>query len=75
MTSLHILLEARSAARRCWRAYEIEVGADLFSAAAVVGEFRAPVRGSSGKVATVGAGVGFIPTFCRHDATKAGSRE
>ena len=32
MTSLHILLEARSAARRCWRAYEIEVGADLFGA-------------------------------------------
>ena len=30
MTSLHILLEARSAARRCWRAYEIDVGADLF---------------------------------------------
>ena len=30
MTSLHILLEARSAARRRWRAYEIEVGADLF---------------------------------------------
>ena len=29
MTSLHILLEARSAARRCWRSYEIEVGADL----------------------------------------------
>jgi predicted DNA-binding WGR domain protein len=32
MTSLHILLEARSAVRRCWRAYEIEVGADLFGA-------------------------------------------
>src|SRR5271166_6974908 len=32
MTSLHILLEARSAARRCWRAYEIEVGTDLFGA-------------------------------------------
>jgi predicted DNA-binding WGR domain protein len=32
MTSLHILLEARSAARRCWRSYEIEVGADLFGA-------------------------------------------
>jgi predicted DNA-binding WGR domain protein len=30
MTSLHILLEARSPARRCWRSYEIEVGADLF---------------------------------------------
>ena len=29
MTSLHILLEARSAARRCWRSYDIEVGADL----------------------------------------------
>jgi predicted DNA-binding WGR domain protein len=28
--SLQILLEARSPARRCWRAYEIEVGADLF---------------------------------------------
>jgi predicted DNA-binding WGR domain protein len=32
MTSLYILLEARSAARRCWRSYEIEVGADLFGA-------------------------------------------
>jgi predicted DNA-binding WGR domain protein len=32
MTSLHILLEARSAVRCCWRAYEIEVGADLFGA-------------------------------------------
>jgi len=32
MTSLHILLEARSAVRRCWRAYEIQVGADLFGA-------------------------------------------
>ena len=32
MTSLRILLEARSAVRRCWRAYEIEVGADLFGA-------------------------------------------
>jgi predicted DNA-binding WGR domain protein len=32
MTSLHILLEARSAARRCWRAYEIDVGTDLFGA-------------------------------------------
>ena len=32
MTSLHILLEARSPARRCWRAYEIEVGVDLFGA-------------------------------------------
>jgi len=30
MTSLHILLEARSAVHRCWRAYEIDVGADLF---------------------------------------------
>jgi predicted DNA-binding WGR domain protein len=30
MTSLHILLEARSRARRCWRAYEIDVGTDLF---------------------------------------------
>ena len=30
MTSLHILLEARSAARRCWRSYEIDVSADLF---------------------------------------------
>ena len=32
MTSLHILLEARSAVHRCWRAYEIDVGADLFGA-------------------------------------------
>ena len=32
MTSLRILLEARSAVRSCWRAYEIEVGADLFGA-------------------------------------------
>jgi predicted DNA-binding WGR domain protein len=32
MTSLHILLEARSVARRCWRAYEIDVGTDLFGA-------------------------------------------
>ena len=32
MTSLRILLEARSAVHRCWRAYEIEVGADLFGA-------------------------------------------
>ena len=30
MTSLHIQLEARSAVHRCWRAYEIDVGADLF---------------------------------------------
>ena len=30
MTSLYILLEARSAAQRCWRSYEIEMGADLF---------------------------------------------
>ena len=30
MTLLHILLEARSPARRCWRAYEIDVGSDLF---------------------------------------------
>ena len=30
MTSLHILLEARSPARRCWRAYEVDVGTDLF---------------------------------------------
>jgi predicted DNA-binding WGR domain protein len=35
MTSLHILLEARSAARRCWRAYEIDVGTDLFGACLV----------------------------------------
>ncbi len=32
MTSLHILLEARSTARRCWRSYEIDVGFDLFVA-------------------------------------------
>jgi predicted DNA-binding WGR domain protein len=32
MTSLHILLEARSASRRCWRAYEVDVGVDLFGA-------------------------------------------
>ena len=32
MTSLHILLEARSAPRRGWRAYEIDVGTDLFGA-------------------------------------------
>jgi predicted DNA-binding WGR domain protein len=35
VTSLHILLEARSAARRCWRAYEIDVGTDLFGACLV----------------------------------------
>ncbi len=32
MTSLHILLDARSAMHRCWRAYEVEVGVDLFGA-------------------------------------------
>ena len=32
MTSLHIRLEARSAARRCRRAYEVTVSADLFGA-------------------------------------------
>jgi predicted DNA-binding WGR domain protein len=32
MTSLDILLEAQSATRHCRRAYEIEVGADLFGA-------------------------------------------
>lgn len=30
MTSLFIKLEARSSAHRCFRAYEIAVGADLF---------------------------------------------
>ena len=32
MTSLHIRLEARSAEHHCFRAYEIDVGADLFGA-------------------------------------------
>jgi hypothetical protein len=32
LTSLYIRLEARSAARRCFRSYEIELGADLFGA-------------------------------------------
>jgi predicted DNA-binding WGR domain protein len=32
VTTLCIRLEARSAAHRCFRAYEIEVGADLFGA-------------------------------------------
>ena len=46
MTSLHILLEARSAVRHCWRAYEIEVGADLF------GAWR--VEMSYGRIGTMG---------------------
>ena len=32
LTSLCIRLEARSAAHRCFRAYEIELGTDLFGA-------------------------------------------
>jgi hypothetical protein len=32
MRSLHIRLEARSSARRCFRAYEVAAGVDLFGA-------------------------------------------
>jgi hypothetical protein len=47
----------------------------IHSAAAMIGEITPPVRGSSGRMLAGEGDVGFFPAFCRHDATKAASRE